>query len=62
MPAQNANKTIAKRVPIPMSADEVDALKHLAAKDSRSEAAMARIIYLEGLKQYESTSKSRLRR
>ncbi|WP_166454762.1 hypothetical protein [Duganella rivi] len=39
------------RVPIPLSEKERKQLKGMAAKEIRSESAMARIIYLAGLKQ-----------
>lgn len=45
-------RSTAKRVPIPLSAEEIDELQRLAEQDQRSEAQMARIIYLTGLKQY----------
>jgi len=46
-------------VPIPMSAEEIEALQLIAKADSRKLSSMARIIYLEGLKQYELAAKRR---
>jgi len=48
-----------KRVPIPMSAEEIESLQQIAKADSRKLSSMARIIYLEGLKQYELAAKRR---
>jgi hypothetical protein len=62
MPTINANQSSAKRVPITMSGDEIDALQALARENARSAASMARIIYLEGLKAYALTNKKRGRR
>jgi len=45
-----------------MSAEEIEALESLARLDSRSTAAMARIIYLAGLEQYAARNKGRGRR
>jgi hypothetical protein len=59
MSTLTTNRPAGKRVPIPMSADEIDALQQLAKADSRKLASMARIIYLEGLKQYELHAKQR---
>lgn len=50
---------LAKRVPIPLSAEEIGNLQTLARQDQRSEAQMARIIYLAGLEQYERAMKRR---
>ncbi|BDD79948.1 hypothetical protein [Burkholderia phage FLC10] len=51
MPITSNERSTAKRVPIPLSAEEIDELQRLAENDQRSEAQMARIIYLAGLKQ-----------
>jgi hypothetical protein len=61
MPTTNTEQATAKRVPIPLSADEIDALQRLAKQDQRSEAQMARIIYLAGLEQYARAIKRRSR-
>ena len=58
----NMNQPAAKRVPITISGDEIDTLQALAKENARSAAAMARIIYLEGLKAYASNHKRRARR
>ena len=62
MPLPNATRSTTKRVPIPMSADEIDTLQQLAERDQRSAASMARIIYLAGLEQYATRNKARGRR
>ena len=62
MPTINSNQPNAKRVPIPMSGDEIGTLQALAKENARSAASMARIIYLEGLKAYASNHKKRDRR
>ncbi|BCB23183.1 Arc-like repressor [Burkholderia phage FLC5] len=61
MPTMNTQQSTAKRVPIPLSAEEIDALQRLAKQDQRSEAQMARIIYLAGLEQYARVIKKRSR-
>ncbi|MBR8055647.1 hypothetical protein [Burkholderia vietnamiensis] len=57
MPTMNAQRSNAKRVPIPLNAEEIDKLQRLAKQDQRSEAQMARIIYLAGLKQFPLNTK-----
>jgi hypothetical protein len=52
---------MAKRVPIPLSGEEIADLQTLARQDERSEAQMARIIYLAGLEQYLRAAKLRNR-
>jgi hypothetical protein len=54
MTTTDASQSAPKRVPITMSADEIQALQQLAKADQRSAASMARKIYLEGLKQFAS--------
>jgi len=62
MPSPNESLITLKRIPIRMSAEEIEALEHLARLDSRSTASMARIIYLAGLEQYAARNKARGRR
>jgi hypothetical protein len=59
MPLSKRQMPQAKRVPIPLSAEEIDKLQTLAKQDQRSEAQMARIIYLAGLEQYARAAKKR---
>lgn len=59
MSTLTTNRLPGKRVPIPMSAEEIEALQQIAKADSRKLSSMARIIYLEGLKQYELAAKRR---
>ena len=62
MPTANTDQTTAKRVPIAMSADEMDTLQQLALHEQRSVAAMARIIYRAGLNHYKLPTKARKQR
>jgi hypothetical protein len=55
----NKDQTNAKRVPIPLSADEIGTLQRLATHENRSVAAMAGIIYRKGLEKYNRPTKSR---
>jgi hypothetical protein len=57
----NTQPSTAKRVPIPLNAKEIDDLQKLALADRRSEAQMARIIYLAGLETYRRAAKRRSR-
>ncbi|WP_081071340.1 hypothetical protein [Burkholderia vietnamiensis] len=61
MRTMTSRNSSAKRVPIPLSAEQIDNLQRLAKQEQRSEAQMARIIYLVGLEQYASNAKRRSR-